>query len=310
MDIRHLTFALATLAGAQAATTGTAMAATGLTLMPSTIMLAGMRIPTGCESPIQPGLGSMVQISGVAPTKSQAILGGRVSRLDMITQQQSTASSTSLIASAALSSASLTPAAAATECTQMVLPSAKSFNFQAGAGQKPFSSDDFLASKRLPVQRTAFDAQWSRVSHGGVSRRLANSLTRVAPGGASRGTLASVNSWTNSHVRYVDDRVQYGRPDYWAGARATLSRRAGDCEDIAIVKMQLLSAIGVARNDMYLTIARDLARNSDHAVLVVKLDGKYWLLDNATDELLDASSSYDYRPILTYSQSGKWLHGY
>lgn len=251
----------------------------------------------------------MVQIAAGATSKSQAILGGRVSRLDMITQQQN-AASTSLVASGALSSATLTPAAAARDCQQMVLPSAKPFNFQPGTGQKPFSSDDFLASKRLPVQRTVFDAQWTRVSQGGVSRRLANALTRSVPGAVSRGTLASVNSWTNSRVRYVDDRVQYGRPDYWAGARATLSRRAGDCEDIAIVKMQLLSAIGVSRNDMYLTIARDLARNSDHAVLVVKLDDKYWLLDNATNELLDASNSYDYRPILTYSQSGKWLHGY
>jgi predicted transglutaminase-like cysteine proteinase len=74
--------------------------------------------------------------------------------------------------------------------------------------------------------------------------------------------------------------------------------------------MQLLSAIGVARSDMYLTIARDLVRNADHALLVVRHEGKYWLLDNATDELLDASKSYDYRPILTYSETGKWLHGY
>jgi predicted transglutaminase-like cysteine proteinase len=74
--------------------------------------------------------------------------------------------------------------------------------------------------------------------------------------------------------------------------------------------MQLLGAIGVPASDMYLTIARDLARNADHAMLVVRLDGRFWLLDNATDELLDASRSYDYRPILSYNSQGKWLHGY
>jgi predicted transglutaminase-like cysteine proteinase len=61
---------------------------------------------------------------------------------------------------------------------------------------------------------------------------------------------------------------------------------------------------------MYLTIARDLARNADHALLIVKQDGRYWVLDNSTNQLLDARESNDYRPILSYSSSGKWLHGY
>ena len=45
-------------------------------------------------------------------------------------------------------------------------------------------------------------------------------------------------------------------------------------------------------------------------MLVVKLDGRHYLLDNNTDRLLDASESNDYRPILSYSSEGKWLHGY
>jgi predicted transglutaminase-like cysteine proteinase len=45
-------------------------------------------------------------------------------------------------------------------------------------------------------------------------------------------------------------------------------------------------------------------------MLVVKLDGQSWLLDNATDQVLDARQSYDYRPILSFSQSKKWIHGY
>ncbi len=69
--------------------------------------------------------------------------------------------------------------------------------------------------------------------------------------------------------------------------------------------MQLLAALGIAQSDMYLTIARDLVRNSDHALLVVSLDGRNWLLDNATNEVLDASQSYDYRPILSFSGSNK-----
>jgi len=29
-----------------------------------------------------------------------------------------------------------------------------------------------------------------------------------------------------------------------------------------------------------------------------------------TDKLLDGAMSYDYRPIMSFSASGKWLHGY
>ena len=67
---------------------------------------------------------------------------------------------------------------------------------------------------------------------------------------------------------YVDDRVLYGEADYWATAGETLRRREGDCEDIAIVKMQLLAAHGVRREDMSLVIARDQVRGADHALLV------------------------------------------
>src|SRR5690606_30186376 len=108
-------------------------------------------------------------------------------------------------------------------------------------------------------------------------------LSRLAPDMAA---LAAVNSFANSRIRYVEDKMLYGKADHWAGAKSTLKAGAGDCEDIAIVKMQLLAAIGVPRSDMYLTIARDLARNADHALLVVKINGQTWLLDNATDKIL------------------------
>jgi predicted transglutaminase-like cysteine proteinase len=61
---------------------------------------------------------------------------------------------------------------------------------------------------------------------------------------------------------------------------------------------------------MTLTIARDTVRNADHAMLIVTLDGRHYLLDNSTDELLDGSRSNDYRPIFSYSGSERWVHGF
>ena len=124
-------------------------------------------------------------------------------------------------------------------------------------------------------------------------------------GHPGQATIAVINSWANAKIRYVEDRQLYGQADYWADAKTTLRRRAGDCEDIAIAKMALLAGAGVRREDMYLTIAHDLTRNADHALLVVKSGGRYWLLDNNTDRVLDASAANDYRPILSYSAGGK-----
>lgn len=167
------------------------------------------------------------------------------------------------------------------------------------------NSEDFLASKRLPIAKTRFDASWNRVRRDKLSR----SATKPFHGGVSQALLAEVNSWTNARIRYVEDRDLYGVPDYWAPASKTLQRRAGDCEDIAIAKMQLLAALGLNRSDMYLTVVRDLARNADHAVLIVKLEGRHFLLDNSTDTLLDAAQAHDYRPIFSFANGQKWLHG-
>ena len=313
MATRRFLFTLAGLASAQLGLTSAASAATGLALMPSTVMLAGVGLPGPCETLLQPALDTgPVRVAGSPRvSKAQAILGGGLSRLEQIAQAQSTPVAGAALAQGnGLAGAAMTPGAGGASCQQLALPQSGSFGFRPGLRTVPVPGEDFLASKRLPVSRTAFDAQWSRVSRGGLPRGLTAALARSLPAGTGTANIAAVNAWANAHIRYVDDQVLYGKTDYWADAGATLKRGAGDCEDIAVAKLQLLAAMGVPRSDMYLTIARDLTRRADHAVLVVKQDGKHWLLDNSTNQLLDARESYDYRPILSYSSTGTWLHGY
>ena len=111
-------------------------------------------------------------------------------------------------------------------------------------------------------------------------------------------------------MRFVDDARQYGREDFWSAASETLRRGRGDCEDYAIAKLQMLRAAGFADRDLYLVIAKDLVRRSDHALLVVRADGRLLVLDNGTDLILDAEDASDYRPVLTYSATAAWTHGY
>ena len=299
------------------------------TMTPLAVQIAGA---TQCSVAIGPGaLGALVATAQTSTAnKSAAILGGAPSKLDQIRLQQ--AAMAAPLAAQAPEAAGLIganavkplqPAAAGitsrnpgcgafssrTDSTASFTQPAVPFRGAAGMAASVRSPDDYLASKRIAIGRTHFDADWSRVLYQSVS----NAQARKFGAGHNADKLvliAAVNRAVNRQIRYVEDRQLFGRNDYWAGAQTTLRMGKGDCEDIALAKMQVLAAAGVARKDMMLTIARDLARNADHAVLIVRHQGQYLLLDNSTDKVLDASQSYDYRPILSFSEGATWLHGY
>lgn len=254
-----------------------------------------------------------VRPSSVAGGKSAAILGGEMSALDRIRMQQAGAGVPS--AQAAIESASeirLEPAATGIRWSgacgaRIPAVGAAAPAERMGALGAP-GSQDFLASKRVRIARTHFDSQWQRVGRRTDPGLLKRTLrSEVSP---SIETLEEVNRWVNREIAYVEDRQLFGRADYWAGARLTLALGKGDCEDIALTKMQMLAEAGFKRSDMFLTIARDTVRNADHALLVVRIDNRFVVLDNATDALLDGAYSHDYMPVLSFNDTATWLHGY
>lgn len=246
---------------------------------------------------VEPGAGRE------ASTKASAILGGAMSRLEQMRSVQ------------AASDATLT------------LPSPSSMNMQAvqnlpsceQPGNTAFSlpspelfTDTILGAQSVNISRTPFDRDWAAVQMRPNNPRVHHAVS-ASGARASRHKLQQlqmINRWVNKNIAFGDDQSVYRRADYWAPASETLRRGIGDCEDFAIAKMEMLSALGFARDDMRLIIARDLVRNADHAVLVVKLDNSSVVLDNATDRLLDGRLPNDYRPILSFSRNAKWVHGY
>ena len=168
---------------------------------------------------------------------------------------------------------------------------------------------DVFGSVALRVRHTSLDRKWKNVARDGVSGASAE-FARTLSGLPEIQKLAAVNRYVNSRVSFVDDSRQFGRADLWLDASATLNRGKGDCEDYAIAKMQMLRKAGIASRDLYLVIVKDLVRRADHAVLVARAGGRLLLLDNGTDEVRDAELTSDYRPVLTFSQSGTWTHGF
>ena len=166
-----------------------------------------------------------------------------------------------------------------------------------------------LGSKMVPVGRTSFDGAFARVTR--ARGNFGPTLAAIGARKSDRTALvASVNRWVNRSIVHAEDRDLFGKADYWADAATTLRLGKGDCEDFALLKMELLAAAGVAREDMILTLARDLIRRRDHAVLLVKSDDGFVMLDNVGDAPLDARSDHGYRPVMSLGVEQSWLHGY
>jgi predicted transglutaminase-like cysteine proteinase len=283
-----------------------AYAGVGFAVLPQiTVALSESR----CDAALSPAIGAANSGSPRGISKMSAILGGQPSNLERIMGVQAGKAMLADTAAPVAELAGRGPGLARwSTCAQQ--PALALAQPKIGGHFRSARTDGFLGSLRLPIMKTGFDAAWARVQNQPLSHRTASALAHVGGGKPDLASLVAVNAWANAKIRYVEDHVLYGKADYWASAQTTLHRRAGDCEDIAITKLQLLAAIGIPRSDMFLTVARDLVRNADHALLIVKLDGRSWVLDNSTNQLLDASLANDYRPIMSFSATGKWLHGY
>jgi predicted transglutaminase-like cysteine proteinase len=81
--------------------------------------------------------------------------------------------------------------------------------------------------------------------------------------------------------RAVNLAIQPERdPAHWRAPLDTLSWGRGDCKDYAIAKYVALTAAGVAAQDVKLVIVRNLAAGEYHAVVVVRDEGSWIVLDN------------------------------
>ena len=234
-------------------------------------------------------------------SKTDAILGGAPSALAAIMAQQSGRPVAALRAAVIQSSVTPSPDSRGTTFRPAVLPIVHA----AVALDRP----DVFGTVALSVTHTSLDRRWTKVSHGAIGARATAFAASVA-GRAPLDRLDSINRFVNQRVRFVNDIQQYGVSDQWVTAAETLRRGRGDCEDFAIAKLQMLRRAGFADRDLYLVILRDVGRRADHAVLVVRADGRLLVLDNGTSRIVDSEMIADYRPIFSFSGTSSWTHGY
>jgi predicted transglutaminase-like cysteine proteinase len=131
----------------------------------------------------------------------------------------------------------------------------------------------------------------------------------VREGMGNREILRLVNEHVNRKVAYSPDDRSYSQRDFWAKPSETISKQAGDCEDFAILKMHLLLAAGYKADQIRFVLARDLGANQDHAFLVVFTPNGSQVLDNNIDRVYSVKEAVDIRPIMSFSENNRWVHG-
>lgn len=125
--------------------------------------------------------------------------------------------------------------------------------------------------------------------------------------GQSISSMATnVNNLVNQQ-RYITDKKNWGKSDYWATPVEFL-KRGGDCEDFAIAKYTALRALGVPEERLRLAIVHDNVKNIPHAILIVYAEKGPLFLDNQIKRVSNAASQDRYRPIFSINRTAWWLH--
>ena len=131
-------------------------------------------------------------------------------------------------------------------------------------------------------------------------------LAIVAEGRAhtGRARIGVINRAINLAIRGKSDLAQWGVEDRWTAPLATLTSGSGDCEDYAIAKYVALTEAGVDAEDVRLIVVRDLTIDAGHAVVAVRLEGSWIILDNRRQTLVDDREMRRVTPLFVLDRDG------
>lgn len=118
--------------------------------------------------------------------------------------------------------------------------------------------------------------------------------------------IKAVNAYMN-RAKYITDPRNWGQKDYWASP-GQFMEKFGDCEDYAIAKFMSLKLLGFSSDMLRVAAVKDLNLKVGHAILVVIIDGKYYLLDNQIKQVVETKKVRHYRPVFSISTQYWWRH--
>lgn len=101
-------------------------------------------------------------------------------------------------------------------------------------------------------------------------------------------------------------------PGEWTGPLNVLKMRNGDCKSYSVAKYAAVRAAGFSPDHVRGVIVHIPRRHEDHMVTAVYQDGKWLILDNLTNLLLEDSEQGDYEPlaILDYKGARRYVSAF
>lgn len=118
--------------------------------------------------------------------------------------------------------------------------------------------------------------------------------------------IITVNKWFN-RLPYKYDDVAYNSADYWADTRELLKYR-GDCEDYALSKYFTLRQLGFTPDQLKIAVVYDKQSYSNHAVLMVHIDGTRYMMDINGDSTDPSPMGPRYRMLYSFNEKTAWYY--
>ena len=120
--------------------------------------------------------------------------------------------------------------------------------------------------------------------------------------------ISFVNAVINALIDYEPDRSQWGVADQWTAPflnkKGAFETGHGDCEDYALAKYVALRQAGVRSEDVRVALVHDNAVRVDHAILVVRYDKRWLVLDNRWDKLVEDKELTQFKPLAVVDAGG------
>jgi predicted transglutaminase-like cysteine proteinase len=129
-------------------------------------------------------------------------------------------------------------------------------------------------------------------------------LSEAGAGRTSRAKIGLINRAVDQAIRPVSDEVQWGVPDHWSAPFETLRSGRGDCEDYALLKYLALLEAGIPNEDLKIVILKNMFPREHHAVVAVRADGQWLILDNRTLTLVRDLDLMRATPEFVLDQTG------
>ena len=120
--------------------------------------------------------------------------------------------------------------------------------------------------------------------------------------------ISYINSAINRTLTYREDSDLWKQLEHWATPEETLQHRAGDCEDYAILKYWSLRQLGFEDRDMRVVALNDRAARQQHAVLAVRYNGDWLILDNRFSRLMMERNVPNYESLFSVNRTEQWSH--